>query len=323
MQVISAIDSSAIYAKVGEQYLYDNNGTLTGEPISALRNKQDAITFNYNGSDEITGINSSAIGGGTSFTGVSTASPITGDGLTNPLGLDYTTATYSSVNLINAIGSTGLYATSAGNSTRLNNQLASYYCSDNSARAYANFAGGNGITIAGELQQTKTIASNLTEYQLQEGIGISFDVDDVNQEVTFHAKPEVFLYYTSTPHMTYASIAFDTTNSAGYNTKGASGNVGISNTQITGLDSTKLYHCNVKLIVENDTSSPATVSVASTNWNGTDSITYEYVNSNNTGSMELDWYVKNQTSLTLTGSGGNANLQMGVKEVMVTEVCYA
>ena len=42
MQLISAIDLSAIYAKVGEQYLYDNAGTLTGEPISALRaNKVD------------------------------------------------------------------------------------------------------------------------------------------------------------------------------------------------------------------------------------------------------------------------------------------
>ena len=46
MNVISAINSSAIYAKVGEQYLYRDNGTLTGEPISALReNKLDKTDF--------------------------------------------------------------------------------------------------------------------------------------------------------------------------------------------------------------------------------------------------------------------------------------
>ena len=323
MQVISAIDSSAIYAKVGEQYLYSNNGTLTGEPISALRNKQDALTFTYNGSNQITGINNSAIGGGggTSFTGVTTASPITGDGLTNPLGLDYTTATYGSVDLISAIGSTGLYATSAANSNKLNGQQAGYYCTDSNARIYSNFAGGNGITVAGELTQTKTINSNLTEYQLQEGVGITYEVDDVNEIVKFHAKPEIFLYYTTAPIMASSTaIAFSTT-SAAYNSK--SGTVGINNSEITGLDTTKLYHCNVKLIVENVDSTPATVSVKATNWNNNDSITYEYVNSNNSGTMELDWYIKGLTGCSLTGGGLSTAIQAGVKEIMITEVCYA
>lgn len=323
MQLIGEIDSTGLYATVAQDYLYDNAGTAAREPISALRAKQDALTFNYNVSNQITGINSSAIagGGGTSFTGVTTASPITGDGLTNPLGLDYTTATYSQVDLISAIGSTGLYATSASNSNRLNGQNAGYYCSDANAKIYSNFAGGNGITIAGELTQTKTINSNLTEYQLQEGVGITFEVDDINETVKFHAKPEIFLYYTTAPIMaTSTAIAFSTT-SAAYNSK--SGTVGINNSEITGLDSTKLYHCNVKMIVENVESTPATVSVKATNWNNTDSITYEYVNSSNSGTMELDWYIKGLTGCSLTGGGLSTAIQAGVKEIMITEVCYA
>lgn len=329
MQVISAIDSSAIYAKVGEQYLYNNNGTLTGEPISALRNKQDALTFNYNVSNQITGINNSAIagGGGISFTGVTTASPITGDGLTNPLGLDYTTGTYDNTNVITEIGGSGLSAfiansaNSAANSNKLNGQQAGYYCSDANAKIYSNFAGGNGITVAGELTQTKTINSNLTEYQLQEGVGITYDVDDTNEIIKFHAKPEIFLYYTTAPIMaTSTAIAFSTT-SAAYNSK--SGTVGINNSEITGLDSTKLYHCNIKMIVENVDSTPATVSVKATNWNNTDSITYEYVNSSNSGTMELDWYIKGLTGCSLTGGGLSTAIQAGVKEIMITEVCYA
>ena len=323
MQLIGGIDSTGLYATVAQDYLYDNAGTAAREPISALRAKQDALTFNYNVSNQITGINNSAIGGGggTSFTGVTTASPITGDGLNSPLGLDYTSATYGSDDLINAIGSTGLYATSAANSNKLNGQQAGYYCTDANAKIYSNFAGGNGITVAGELTQTKTINSNLTEYQLQEGVGITYEVDDVNEIVKFHAKPEIFLYYTTSPIMASSTaIAFSTT-SAAYNSK--SGTVGINNSEITGLDSTKLYHCNVKLIVENVDSTPATVSVKATNWNNNDSITYEYVNSNNSGTMELDWYIKGLTGCSLTGGGLSTAIQAGVKEIMITEVCYA
>ena len=171
------------------------------------------------------------------------------------------------------------------------------------------------------MTQTKSINSNLTEYQLQEGVGITYDVDDTNEIIKFHAKPEIFLYYTTAPIMaTSTAIAFSTT-SAAYNSK--SGTVGINNSEITGLDSTKLYHCNVKLIVENVDSTPATVSVKATNWNNTDSITYEYVNSSNTGTMELDWYIKGLTGCSLTGGGLSTAIQAGVKEIMITEVCYA
>lgn len=195
------------------------------------------------------------------------------------------------------------------------------YCTDSNAKIYSNFAGGNGITVAGELTQTKSINSNLTEYQLQEGVGITYEVDDTNEIIKFQAKPEIFLYYTTAPIMaTNTAIAFSTT-SAAYNSK--SGTVGINNSEITGLDSTKLYHCNVKLIVENTDSSPATVSVKATNWNNADSITYEYVNSSNSGTMELDWYIKGLTGCALTGGGLSTSIQAGVKEIMITEVCYA
>ena len=197
------------------------------------------------------------------------------------------------------------------------------YCTDSNAKIYSNFAGGNGIVVAGELTQTKSINSILNEYQLQEGVGITFEVDDVNETVKFNAKPEIFLYYTSTPQMTYSTaIAFDSTNSAFYHSK--SGSVGISNTEITGLDTTKLYHCNAKLLVDNAGNTPETVSVKATNWHNTDSITYEYVNSSNSGTMELDWYIKGITGCALTGGGNLSNdVQIGVKELMITEVCYA
>ena len=242
-------------------------------------------------------------------------------------GLDVTTGTYSNTDVITQIGGSGLSAfiansaNSAANSNKLNGQNAGYYCSDSNAKIYSNFAGGNGITVAGELTQTKTINSNLTEYQLQEGVGITFEVDDVNETVKFHAQPEIFLYYTTAPIMaSNTAIAFSTT-SAAYNSK--SGTVGINNSEITGLDSTKLYHCNVKLIVENADTTPSTVSVKATNWNNNDSITYEYVNASNTGTMELDWYIKGLTGCALTGGGLSTNIQAGVKEIMIAEVCYA
>lgn len=58
--LIQTIDSTGLYATVAQDYLYDNAGTAAREPISALRAKQDALTFNYF-SNKITGINNSAI----------------------------------------------------------------------------------------------------------------------------------------------------------------------------------------------------------------------------------------------------------------------
>ena len=401
--LIQTIDSTGLYATVAQDYLYDNAGTAAREPISALRAKQDALTFGYDSSNNISAINSSAIAGGipddvavsslSAATGLSASginiisaiSSISGTYATKTELVDYQptssmTSYYTTTEVDNIVSRIGTFEivslttatpivpdvqdpntrtvyltkattasvadpykewifTSASPSTTaweligdmsvdLSNyytksQSDSRYCTDANAKIYSNFAGGNGITVAGELTQTKSINSNLTEYQLQEGVGITFEVDDVNETVTFNAKPEIFLYYTSTPQMTYSTaIAFDSTNSASYHSK--TGTVGISNTEITGLDTTKLYHCNAKLLVENDGNTPETVAVKATNWHNTDSITYEYVNSSNSGTMELDWYIKGITGCALTGCGSLSNdVQIGVKELMITEVCYA
>jgi len=304
MNLVSEINTTGLYAKMAEGYIYPSGNTSAAEPISALRNKQDALTFGYDGNNAITSINTSALAGG-------------GDMLSTNLEFD------SNNNISGYNGSAFIAesANSAANSNKLNGQQAGYYCSDSNARIYSNFAGGNGITVAGELTQTKSINSNLTEYQLQEGVGISYDVDDTNETIKFHAKPEIFLYYTTAPIMaSNTAIAFSTTYAA-YNSK--SGTVGVNNSEITGLDSTKLYHCNIKMIVENTDATPATVSVKATNWNNTDSITYEYVNASNTGTMELDWYIKGLTGCSLTGGGLSTDIQAGVKEIMIAEVCYA
>ena len=66
---------------------YEKTETSGAEEIAtALLGKQDKLTF-AGESNTITSINNSAIGGGTSFTGVTTAGSISGDGLTYPLGL--------------------------------------------------------------------------------------------------------------------------------------------------------------------------------------------------------------------------------------------
>lgn len=67
-------------------YYTKNETSGAGEIENALTGKQDKLTF-AGESNTITSINNSAVGGGTSFTGVTTAGSISGDGLTNPLGL--------------------------------------------------------------------------------------------------------------------------------------------------------------------------------------------------------------------------------------------
>jgi hypothetical protein len=64
MQLIGGIDSTGLYATVAQDYLYDNAGTAAREPISALRAKQDALSFGYDGNNSITSINTSSLAGG-------------------------------------------------------------------------------------------------------------------------------------------------------------------------------------------------------------------------------------------------------------------
>lgn len=118
MQLIGEIDSTGLYATVAKDYLYDNAGTAAREPISALRTKQDALTFGYDSNNNISAINSSAIAGGgdmyesnlgydnNTITSYSTYTfkdtTITAD-LTNLQAVSSTVATNSSTNWTNVI----------------------------------------------------------------------------------------------------------------------------------------------------------------------------------------------------------------------------
>lgn len=92
LQNVSAgVDYVSAHAITAHQPLTDyytkSETSGASEIENALTGKQDKLTF-AGESNTITSINNSAVGGGTSFTGVTTASPITGDGLNNTLGLD-------------------------------------------------------------------------------------------------------------------------------------------------------------------------------------------------------------------------------------------
>lgn len=91
LQIVSAgvdyVSANAITAHQSLTNYYTKSETSGASEIeNALTGKQDKLTF-AGESNTITSINNSAVGGGTSFTGVTTAGSISGDGLTNPLGL--------------------------------------------------------------------------------------------------------------------------------------------------------------------------------------------------------------------------------------------
>lgn len=79
-------DRMSIAEEKFSEYYKKTETSSKSELSAALTGKQDKLTF-AGESNTITSINNSAIGGGTSFTGVTTAGSISGDGLTNPLGL--------------------------------------------------------------------------------------------------------------------------------------------------------------------------------------------------------------------------------------------
>ena len=189
------------------------------------------------------------------------------------------------------------------------------YCRTTAAQALANYVGGNGITVAGDVYTVKTIASNLTEIPLQDGTGIHVYTDPNDEYVEIAAKPEVLLYQTDAPTTRNSDgiFAFNLTTFNSYNTK--NGDVAVDNSSITGLNSNKLYNYNVKVAVTATT--PSTVCIKGPNWNSV-SQTSAYINT--VGTLELDCYVKNQTSLTISGVG-LSNVNAGVVEVTVSEIC--
>jgi hypothetical protein len=261
----------------------------------------------------------------------------------------------SAVNLVDQIGNVGIYATGAGWSTSAGNAVsassavnaeklgglnASAYAKLTAAQALANYNGGNGIVIAGDQMQAKTIASNLTEVPVQNGLGIQISAAQDDSAVSISVKPEIYLYHTSSAVMAQnENIAFQKTSDrySDYNSK--SGTVGTDNTTITGLNQDVLYHCNAKLLVQNTSNSPVTVGVQARNWVPADveveigpgdpvytftyyyAKTYVYVATSAT--MELDWYAKGMTGITLSGINLASNIQAGVIDLSVIEVCNA
>jgi hypothetical protein len=205
---------------------------------------------------------------------------------------------------------TGLATTSWVNNT---------FATKSVAQQYANFAGGNGIVVAGDLTQTKTINSNLTEVPIQDGTGIHIYEDPNDAYVSISVKPEVFIYQTNAPVSRNTDGQFGITLQAGsystFNTK--NGTVGVNNTDFTGLDANKLYNYNVKVGVT--ASSPGTVSLYGPNWNNSESYTSAYVSTNST--LELDCYIKGVTSFNVSGAGLNSNIGAGIIEASITEVC--
>ena len=205
---------------------------------------------------------------------------------------------------------TGLATTSWVNNT---------YATKSVAQQYANFVGGNGIVVAGDIQQTKTINSNLTEVPIQDGTGIHIYEEPNDAYVSISVKPEVFIYQTNSPVSRNTDGQFGITLQAGsystFNTK--NGTVGVNNTDFTGLDANKLYNYNVKVGVT--ASSPGTVSLYGPNWNNSESHTSAYVSTN--GTLELDCYIKGVTSFNVSGAGLNSNIGAGIIEASITEVC--
>ena len=173
MQLIGGIDSTGLYATVAQDYLYDNAGTVAREPISALRAKQDALTFNYYNS-KITGVNNSAIGGPGALSGLAYSAspnayfiPIDKNLIYKSVEVDGVTYTGIGINTngitTNSTGSTGQYSFVIGRNT----------CAE-----YGGFAGGIGSSANGE----GSFAIGNTSYASNGGhaIGNNVSADDQN-----------------------------------------------------------------------------------------------------------------------------------------------
>jgi hypothetical protein len=172
--LIQTIDSTGLYATVAQDYLYDNAGTDAREPISALRAKQDALTFNYYNS-KITGINSSAIGGPGALSGLAYSAspnayfiPIDKNLIYKSVEVDGVTYTGIGINTngitTNSTGSTGQYSFVIGRNT----------CAE-----YGGFAGGIGSSADGE----GSFAIGNTSYASNGGHAIGNNVSAGDQNI--------------------------------------------------------------------------------------------------------------------------------------------
>lgn len=200
-------------------------------------------------------------------------------------------------------------------------QSDSRYCTETTAKKLADYAGGNGIVVAGDVYTTKSIASNLTEVPLQDGTGIHVTVvtGGASDYAEIAAKPEILFYQTTSPITANSDsqISFQLSNNyTAFNTKTANSSLNVTNTSITGLDSNKLYNYNIKACVH--TNSTETVALKGPNWNSNYSWTSAYVVGDAT--MELDCYVKGVTGIEIS-SFRTGTAEIGIIEASVTEVC--
>ncbi len=228
MQLIGGIDSTGLYATVAKDYLYDNAGTAAREPISALRAKQDALTFNYYNS-KITGVNNSAIGGPGALSGLAYSAspnayfiPIDKNLIYKSVEVDGVTYTGIGINTngitTNSTGSTGQYSFVIGRNTHA---------------VDGGFAGGIGSSADGE----GSFAIGNTSYASNGGHAIGNNVSACGQNILVIGK------YNYQQSDAYLVIGNGTNNS-----EGKSDILVVDNTGLT-------VNSDIKYRFENNTSS--------------------------------------------------------------------
>lgn len=229
MNLVSEINSTGLYATVGKNYIYeDASGNDAVEPISALRTKQDALTFNYY-NNKITGVNSSAIGGPGALSGLAYSASPNAYFIPIDKNLTYKNAevdgvTYTGIGIntngitTNSTGSTGQYSFVIGRNT----------CAE-----YGGFAGGIGCSADGE----GSFAIGNTSYASNGGHAIGNNVSAGDQNILVIGK------YNYQQSDAYLVIGNGTNNS-----EGKSDILVVDNTGLT-------VNSDIKYRFENNTSS--------------------------------------------------------------------
>lgn len=176
MNLVSEINSTGLYATVGENYIYeDASGNDAVEPISALRAKQDALTFNYN-NYIITGINNSSIGGPGALSGLAySASP---NAYFIPIDENLI---YKSVEVDGVVYTAGLGINTNGTTTNNTGYTGQYsfVLGRNTCAEYGGFAGGIGCSANGE----GSFAIGNTSYASNGGHAIGNNVSANDQNI--------------------------------------------------------------------------------------------------------------------------------------------
>ena len=191
----------------------------------------------------------------------------------------------------------------------------------------SSFSAGTGITIipnASDVNLHAIISTDIVETPVVAGTGI--DITDNTTDVTFSMKPDALLYFTANPNLSTSS-SLDLNQTVGdfstFNTRSNSSLDTDNSTGITGMDSTKLYRCSVKIKAVNAGSSDVIGTVSAPAWDsGVTSTVSSCVQAGKTVVFQMDWYCRGVTSIIPTATPV-ANLSMGIAEFSVEEVCDA